>query len=70
MKHSLLIFALACLGMQVQAQQVLCLDSCRAMALRNNKTLVASRLQLDMAQYNTKAAKTKYLPHISAVGGY
>ena len=56
--------------MQVQAQQVLCLDSCRAMALRNNKTLVASRLQLDMAQYNTKAAKTKYLPHISAVGGY
>ena len=50
--------------MQVQAQQVLCLDSCRAMALRNNKTLVASRLQLDMAQYNTKAAKTKYLPHI------
>ena len=33
--------------MQTQAQQVLSLDSCRAMALRNNKTLVASRLQLD-----------------------
>ena len=40
------------------------------MALRNNKTLSASRLQLDMARYNKKAAKTKYLPHISALGGY
>ena len=56
--------------MQTQAQQVLSLDSCRAMALRNNKSLSASRLQLDMAQYTSKAAKTKYLPHVSAVGGY
>lgn len=40
------------------------------MALRNNKTLSASRLQLDMAHYKVKAAKTKYLPHVSALGGY
>ena len=70
MKHKLLILALTTLATSAQAQQTLTLDSCRAMALRNNKTLSASRLQLDMARYNKKAAKTKYLPHISALGGY
>ena len=70
MKHKLLILALASLAIEGHAQQVLPLDSCRAMALRNNKTLSSSRLQLDMAHYTTKAAKTKYLPHVSAVGGY
>lgn len=70
MKYKLLILALITLATSAQAQQTLTLDSCRAMALRNNKTLSASRLQLDMARYNKKAAKTKYLPHISALGGY
>lgn len=70
MKHKLLILALTTLAVSAQAQQTLTLDSCRAMALRNNKTLSASRLQLDMARYNKKVAKTKYLPHISALGGY
>ena len=70
MKHKLLILALTTLATSAQAQQTLTLDSCRAMALRNNKTLSASRLQLDMARYNKEAAKTKYLPHISALGGY
>ena len=58
------------MALESHAQQVLPLDSCRALALRNNKTLSSSRLQLDMARYTTKAAKTKYLPHVSAVGGY
>ena len=70
MKHKVVIVALTTLATSAQAQQTLTLDSCRAMALRNNKTLSASRLQLDMARYNKKAAKTKYLPHISALGGY
>ncbi len=70
MKYKLLILALTTLATSAQAQQTLTLDSCRAMALRNNKTLSASRLQLDMARYNKKAAKTKYLPHVSALGGY
>ena len=70
MKGKLLILALAAFATGAEAQQVLSLDSCRAMALRNNKTLSASRLQLDMARYTSKAAKTKYLPHVSAVGGY
>ena len=58
MKHKLLILALAALALESHAQQVLPLDSCRALALRNNKTLSSSRLQLDMARYTTKAAKT------------
>lgn len=70
MKRNILIAALAALAISAEAQQVLSLDSCRAMALRNNKTLSASRLQLDMARYTTKAARTKYLPHVSALGGY
>lgn len=70
MKHKLLILTLTAFAVGAQAQQVLSLDSCRAMALRNNKTLSASRLQLDMAHYTAKAAKTKYLPHVSALGGY
>ncbi|CDB04744.1 outer membrane efflux protein [Prevotella sp. CAG:520] len=65
-----LLIALTCCAATAQAQQTLSLDSCRAMALRNNKTLSAARLQQDMAHYKVKAAKTKYLPHISALGGY
>ena len=65
-----LLIVLTCCAATAQAQQTLSLDSCRAMALRNNKTLSAARLQQDMAHYKVKAAKTKYLPHISALGGY
>ena len=70
MRHTLLIIATTCFALEGQAQQVLSLDSCRAMALRNNKTLSAARLQQEVAKYTEKAAKTKYLPHIDAVGGY
>lgn len=70
MKQQLIAIALAAFAIDANAQQVLCLDSCRAMALRNNKTLIASRMQLDLAHYTKKAARTKYLPHISALGGY
>ena len=58
------------MALESHAQQVLPLHSCRAFALGNNKTLSSSRWQTDMARYTTKAAKTKYLPHVSAVGGY
>lgn len=70
MKQQLIAIALAAFAINANAQQVLCLDSCRAMALRNNKTLSASRMRLDLAHYTKKAARTKYLPHISALGGY
>ncbi len=57
-------------AMPAAAQQTLTLDSCRAMALGNNKTLTAAKVQRDMAKQLRKAARTKYLPHLDAVGGY
>ncbi len=52
------------------AQQMLSLDSCRALALRNNKQLSISRIKQDVAHNTRKAAHTKYLPHVNAVGSY
>lgn len=53
-----------------KAQQVLSLDSCRAMALRNNKQLNIAKLKQDVARDTRKAARTKYLPHVDVLGGY
>ena len=52
------------------AQQLLTLDSCRAMALRNNKQMSISRVKQDIAVNLRKSARTKYLPRVSALGGY
>ena len=46
------------------------LDSCRAMALRNNKQLNASKLKKDVATNLKKSVRTKYLPKEDALGGY
>jgi len=53
-----------------QAQNVLTLDSCRALALRNNKQINVSRLKQDVALNVKKAMRTKYLPKVDAVAGY
>ncbi|MBQ3361795.1 MAG: TolC family protein, partial [Prevotella sp.] len=52
------------------AQRLLSLDSCRAMALRNNKQMSISRVKQEIAANVRKSARTKYLPHVSALGGY
>ena len=65
-----------CLGLlavgihPVEAQRVLSLDSCRAMALRNNKQMSVQRVKQEVAKNIRKSARTKYLPHVSAAGGY
>ena len=53
-----------------QAQRLLTLDSCRAMALKNNKQMGVSKAKQDVATNLRKSARTMYLPNISAVGGY
>lgn len=66
-----LILGLLALIACTQAGAVtLSLDSCRSMALRNNKQLSISRAQEDVAKNVRKAAKTKYLPHVDLTGGY
>ncbi len=61
---------MACMTQSVGAQRLLNLDSCRALALRNNKQMSISRVKQEVAANVRKAARTKYLPHISALGGY
>lgn len=56
--------------LSVDAQQTLTLDSCRALALRNNKQVNVARLSKDLAYYNRKSARTQYLPKVDVLGGY
>ena len=72
MKNRILGFFLITVGMTqtAAAQQLLTLDSCRAMALRNNKQMSISRVKQEVAANLRKSARTKYLPHLSALGGY
>ena len=56
--------------MPVGAQSLLTLDSCRQMALRNNRQLGVSKVKQDVAENLRKSARTKYLPHVSAIGTY
>ena len=51
-------------------QRQLSLDSCRAMALRSNKQMSVARVKQDVAANLRKSARTKYLPHVSALGTY
>lgn len=66
---SSIIFVL-CIASAASAQQTLSLDSCRALAIRNNKQLSISRLKQEFARNTSKATKTKYLPKIDVLGGY
>ncbi len=52
------------------AQTVLTLDSCRSLALRNNKASAIAKAQQDKAKYTRRAAQTNYLPKISLMAGY
>lgn len=46
------------------------LDSCRAMALHNNKQMQIAGVKQEVAADVRCSARTKYLPHVSAVGAY
>lgn len=68
---SLMLFVCLLLSaVPAAAQRVLSLDSCRAMALRNNKQLNIAKLKKDVARDTRKAVRTKYLPHVDVIGGY
>ena len=50
--------------------RLLTLDSCRAMALQNNKQMQISRTKQEVAADVRRSARTKYLPHVNAIGAY
>ncbi|MDR0989064.1 MAG: TolC family protein [Prevotellaceae bacterium] len=62
--------AACCLALSTFAQAGVSIDSCRALAIAHNKALLISREQIKAAHYERKAAFTKYLPGLSASGGY
>lgn len=64
-----LVILMGCMPL-AHAQQPLSLDSCRSLALRNNKQLNIAKLKQDVARYTRKAARTKYLPKVDVAGGY
>lgn len=61
---------MSCTILPAGAQQLLSLDSCRALALRNNKQLSISGMKQNVAKNIRKSARTKYLPQINATGSY
>lgn len=70
MKKLFLLTILLHLTFIVKAQTSLSLDSCRALALTNNKDLLISHEKINAAHYQRKAAFTNYLPNLSATGAY
>lgn len=54
----------------IQAQRTLNLDSCRTLALSNNKELRMSKEKVNAAHYQQKAAFTNFLPKIDMMGTY
>lgn len=69
-KHIALIMLMGALIPVGAGAQSLSLDSCRAMALRNNKQINASKLKKDVAYNIKKSARTQYLPKVDVLGGY
>ena len=57
---------LAVVACTAWAQQALTLDSCRALAMANNKELLISREKMEAARHQRKAAFANYLPAIDA----
>ena len=70
MKKVFLLTFLLSFTFTVKAQSFLNLDSCRALALANNKDLLISNEKINAAYYQRKAAFTNYLPNFSATGAY
>ncbi len=68
MKKIYLLFVLAAPALSATASVTL--DSCRNMAVRNNKTIRMAEENLRSAEYYKKAAHSAYLPGIDFTGTY
>lgn len=57
-------------GVPVTAGGTYSLDSCRALALRNNRQLMIARQRISGSEYQKKEAFAAYLPALDFSGGY
>ena len=69
MKVASLLLSLT-IAVSAMGQAPVSLDSCRNMALANNKQLMMSRQQIQTAKYQKKEAFAAYLPALDFAGGY
>ena len=65
-----IVFMALCAISLVASGQVVTLDSCRHMALRNNKEIQQATLGIEKAGYQRKEAAAAYLPQFDLTGGY
>ncbi|WP_321333547.1 TolC family protein [uncultured Bacteroides sp.] len=70
MKRLISLTLLLSITFSLKSQEPLSLDSCRALAIANNKDLLISREKINAAHYQRKAAFTNYLPNFTATGSY
>ena len=72
MRRYVLLLLMMCSAVQLTLAQgvTLSLDSCLALALRNNKEIDIAGMQQEVAHYNRREAFTMYLPHVEATGVY
>ena len=69
MRNFVTIVALL-VAMSLQGQGVVSLDSCRSMALHNNKEMRLAELSIDKAGYQRREAHAAYFPSIDLEGLY
>ena len=69
-KIAIIFFALAMMAGAMAQSISLSLDSCLALAVRNNKDLTIAQMKEDVATLNRKEAFTHYLPRVDATGAY
>ena len=64
------VFIILCTIGLLTSAQVVTLDSCRHMALRNNKEIQQASLGIEKANYQRKEAAAAYLPQFDLTAGY
>lgn len=70
MKRFLSLILLAGITVNGFSQRILSLDSCRNLAIKNNKELRIAQEKINAAHYNKKAAFTNYLPKFDILATY
>jgi len=70
MRKTVYAMALAVTAVTAAAQGVMTLDSCRSMALANNKEIKLATLKIEQAGYQKKEAAAAYKPAIDFEAAY
>ncbi|MCQ2287982.1 MAG: TolC family protein [Muribaculaceae bacterium] len=69
-RHIYFFTAISLWAAAATAQETFTLDSCRAMALANNKELKVADIKIEQAGYQRQEAAAAYLPQIDFEGAY